>query len=94
MPISNEAGIHTKLFGGRRRDVALRKRLTAKPIMVTASASQAACEISQCSHYAAREVMIGAARQTTTCHAAGAALPVRRGIIVNRKPTAKHIMNP
>ena len=43
--------------------------------------------------YGAHVVDVGTAT-ATTCQAAGGGVPVRRGIAVNRKPTAKHIMKP
>ncbi len=58
------------------------------------SAIQQICARSHCSNQAQTTEAIGAASATAICHQEGGAVPVRRGMKVKRKPTAKQVRNP
>src|SRR5438045_6994983 len=81
---------HTKLSGMSPG----RKRRSAKLITTARSRSQKIWAMAQLSNQAQIVVAIGAPIATAICHGAGAAVPVRRGIIVKRNPTAKQARNP
>src|SRR5690349_879221 len=91
MPKRNAAGIHTKPFGGFRFALLEVKRETAKRNKVPASTNQKICETAQASNHAAIVVPIGAPMPIAISVHDGAAVPVRRGIMVNKKPIAKLI---
>ena len=65
-----------------------------RPSGNTANDSQAACATIQCCRHAAAVVTTVAAAHKTMVATDGGSVPVRRGIMVNRNPTAKHIMKP
>ena len=94
MPIISDNGSQMKLLGCFRPDPVVRNRLTMNINNIATSASQNICESHQSSNQAEMVVPAGAAIATAICQAEGGAVPVRRGIIVNRNPTAKHIMKP
>ena len=89
-PIARAPMTHTKLGGTSPS----RKRRSANPITTASSASQKTCARAHCSNHAHSVVPMGATRPTAICHGAGGAVPVRRGIIVKRKPTAKLAKKP
>ena len=81
---------HTKLGGTSPS----RNRRSANPITRARSASQKTCASAHRSNHAHTVVPIGAARPITICQGAGGGVPVRRGIMVKRKPTAKQARKP
>jgi hypothetical protein len=70
------------------------KRRRANPTSTATSVNQASCDSANRSYQAAITVKTGAAAATDSCQREGGSVSVKRGIAVNRNPTAKQIMKP